>query len=90
MSEGDGRPDSSPRGGLGSAVEPPRAPDLGDPPGRTAVVYGGALIGGLLVFLAGVVLVSPLIGAAGGVVFATIVIVQGRRPRGERPPAPPR
>ena len=72
-------------GALARAIEPP-APDLADPPGRTAVVYGGALIGGLLVFLAGEVLVSPLLGIAGGLVFAMIVIAQGRRAPGERPP----
>jgi hypothetical protein len=72
-------------GALGRAIEP-AAPDLDDPPGRTAVVYGGAVIGGLLVFLAGMTLVSPLIGVAGGLVFAMIVVAQGRRGPGERPP----
>ena len=71
-------------GALARAIEPP-APDLEDPPGRTAVVYGGAVIGGLLVFLAGMTLVTPLIGVAGGLVFAMIVIAQGRRGPGERP-----
>lgn len=72
-------------GALSRAIEP-AAPDLDDPPGRTAVVYGGALIGGVLVFLAGDVLVSPLLGLASGLVFAMIVIAQGRRGPGERPP----
>ena len=72
-------------GALARAIEPP-APDLEDPPGRTAVVYGGAVIGGLLVFLAGMTLVTPLIGVAGGLVFAMIVIAQGRRGPSERPP----
>ncbi len=72
-------------GALARAIEPP-APDLEDPPGRSAVVYGGALIGGLLVFLAGDMLVSPLLGVAGGLVFAMIVIAQGRRAPDERPP----
>ncbi len=72
-------------GALARAIEPP-APDLEDPPGRTAVVYGGAAIGGVLVFLAGDMLVTPLIGLAGGIVFAMIVIAQGRRGPGERPP----
>ena len=72
-------------GALARAIEPPAA-DLEDPPGRTAVVYGGAVIGGILVFLAGVMLVTPLIGLAGGLVFAMIVVAQGRRGPGERPP----
>jgi len=72
-------------GALARAIEPP-APELEDPPGRTAVVYGGAVIGGVLVFLAGVTLVTPLIGIAGGLVFAMIVIAQGRRGPRERPP----
>lgn len=73
-------------GALSRHIDPPPAPDLDDPPGRKFVVYGGSVIGGFLVFLAGVVLVTPLIGLAGGLVFAMIVIVQGRRPPSERPP----
>jgi hypothetical protein len=73
-------------GALSRHIDPPPAPDLGDPPGRKAVVYGGSFIGGFLVFLAGVILVTPLIGLAGGVVFAMIVVVQGRRPPSERKP----
>jgi hypothetical protein len=72
-------------GALARAIDPP-APDLDDPPGRTAVVYGGALIGGLLVCLAGATLVATPVGVAGGIVFAMIVIAQGRRGPGERPP----
>ena len=72
-------------GALARAIEP-AAPDLEDPPGRTAVVYGGAVIGGVLVYLAGMTLVTPLIGVAGGLVFAMIVIAQGRRGPSERPP----
>jgi len=72
-------------GALARAIRP-AAPDLEDPPGRKLVVYGGSVIGGVLVFLAGVMLVTPLIGLAGGLVFAMIVIAQGRRGPGERPP----
>jgi hypothetical protein len=72
-------------GALSRAIEPP-APDLDDPPGRTIVVYGGALIGGALVALAGAVLVAAPLGVAGGLVFALIVIAQGRRAPDERPP----
>lgn len=49
------------------------------PPGRTAVVYGGALIGGLLVFAAGSLLVGPPVGLAGWAVFAAVVIAGDRR-----------
>jgi hypothetical protein len=73
-------------GALSRVIEPP-APDLDDPPGRTAVVYGGAVIGGLLVAVAGANLIGVPIGVAGGLVFAMIVIAQGRRGPGERPPA---
>ena len=72
-------------GAMSRGIEPP-APDLEDPPGRTLVVYGGAVIGGLLVAVAGAVLVAPAVGVAGGAVFAMIVIAQGRRAPGERPP----
>jgi hypothetical protein len=72
-------------GALSRAIEPP-APDLEDPPGRTIVVYGGALIGGVMVFEAGSALVAPLVGVAAGLVFAMIVIAQGRRDPSERPP----
>jgi hypothetical protein len=72
-------------GALGRAIEPPAA-DLEDPPGRKAVVYGGALIGGLLVAIAGAELVALPVGVAGGLVFALIVIAQGRRGPSERPP----
>jgi hypothetical protein len=72
-------------GALSRAVEPP-PPDLPDPPGRKVVVYGGAVVGGALVFLSGAVLVTPPIGLAGGIVFAMIVIAQGRRAPTERPP----
>ena len=72
-------------GAMSRGIEPP-PPDLDDPPGRRAVVYGGAVIGGLLVAVAGAVLVAPAVGAAGGAVFAMIVIAQGRRAPGDRPP----
>jgi len=88
MSEGARRPDTGPSfdAELSRSFEPPQAPDVDDPPGRGFVVYGGAIIGGLLVVLAGIVLVTPPIGVAGGLVFAIIVIAQGRRGPGERPP----
>lgn len=72
-------------GALSRGIEPPPA-DLPDPPGRTAVVYGGALIGGVVVAVAGAILVATPVGIAGGLVFALIVIAQGRRGPGERPP----
>lgn len=72
-------------GAMSRGIEPP-PPDLEDPPGRALVVYGGAAIGGILVAVAGAVLVAPAIGIAGGAVFALIVIAQGRRAPDERPP----
>ena len=72
-------------GALIRAIEPPRAADLNATPGRKLVVYGGSIIGGFLVLLAGVVLVTPLVGVLGGLVFALSVLVQGRRSPGERP-----
>jgi hypothetical protein len=72
-------------GALSRAIDPPAA-DLDDPPGRTAVVYGGALIGGLIVAVAGAVLVALPMGVAGGLVFGLIVLAQGRRAASERPP----
>jgi hypothetical protein len=79
MGEGAAQPDA------GNGGEPPRGRDSDDPPGRCVVVYGGSIIGGFLVFLAGDVLVSPLLGLAGGLVFALIVVAQGRRGPGARP-----
>ena len=73
-------------GALIRSIEPPRAPDLGASPGRRVVVYGGSIIGGFLVFGAGVVLVTPLIGLLGGLIFAMSVLVQGRRIPADRPP----
>lgn len=72
-------------GALSRASQPP-APDLPDPPGRAVVVYGGALIGGLMVAASGAVLIAPPIGLAGGVVFAMILVAYGRRALDERPP----
>lgn len=72
-------------GAMSRGIEPP-APDLEDPPLRGLVVYGGAFIGGVLVAIAGAVLVAPAVGIAGGAVFALIVIAQGRRDPSERPP----
>lgn len=70
-------------GALIRGIEPP-PPDLDDPPGRTIVVYGGAVIGGLIVAVAGALLVAPAVGVAGGAVFAMIVVAQGRRDPAER------
>jgi hypothetical protein len=72
-------------GAMSRGIEPP-PPGADDPPGRTAVVYGGAIIGGLLVAVSGAILVATPIGIAGGLVFALVVLAQGRRPPGERPP----
>ena len=72
-------------GAMSRGIEPPAA-DLEDPPGRKAVVYGGALLGGILVAIAGAVILAPAAGVAGGAVFAMIVVAQGRRGPGERPP----
>jgi hypothetical protein len=77
-------------GALVRTMEPAASPDLGDPPGRRLVVYGGSVIGGFLVFLAGVVLVTPLVGVLGGVVFALTVLVQSRRDPAERRARRPR
>jgi len=72
MHEGGQRTDASAVGGEASGAR-------ADAPGRRVVVYGGALVGGLLVALAGAVLVAPPVGIAGGVVFGLAVIAQGRR-----------
>ena len=71
-------------GALIRAIEPPRAPDLGATPGRRLVVVGESILGGLLVFVAGFVLISPLFGLGGGLIFALSVLVQGRRRPGGR------
>lgn len=60
------------------------------PPGRTAVVYGGAVIGALLVVLAGATLVSLPAGIVGGALFLVAALAQARRIiRGARRPYPP-
>jgi hypothetical protein len=81
-----------PGGGQPEDGAPGRSPDgvalpaSARPAGRALVVYGGAALGGLLVFVSGVVLVTPAVGLAGGVAFAALLTVQGRRAMRRRGP----
>ncbi len=80
MTEGDPQPRRT-AGASGSSDAPP---------GRTAVVYGGAAIGAVLVALSGAILVSVPVGVLGGVVFVFAALLQARRIIGRPRPRGPR
>ncbi len=78
--------DHGPEGGAVPGAADVAGPASARPPGHALVVYGGAAVGGLLVFVSGAVLVTPAIGLAGGVVFAVLLAAQGRRAMRRRTP----
>jgi hypothetical protein len=65
-------------GSLAHAIEPP-PPGMADTRGRRTAVVVGAAVVGIVVFAFATVLLSPIVGIAGGIVCAGLVFTLGRR-----------